>query len=354
MKVLFCGDKHLKINRFDLAKQFLLWLNNTIEQNKPDLYVCLGDDMDTHSIIRAELLTELRYHFDKILSLNIPIVYVVGNHDCFKPSDMKYHALQSMIGLNSNLHIIEKPQELYGMTFVPYVHKPEDFPKQTLPICVAHQTFKGADFGDITTKDGVDASSIVGAEIIISGHIHKRQRMATGVDGGPEVIYCGSPFSQSASDINQTKGVSIFDTATYAEEFIVCPLPMWRGVKYELSQSFSAVDMHEDLMQTLNDIDHWVIEITGPKAEVIGYLGSKKGKSLTVGRDVKIKTVFTDKEKRQVRIVATSLSSIVSEYIDKVYTGSIDKDLLKITARDVFESLNKLHSPGIINSGENT
>lgn len=335
MKVLFCGDKHLKINRFDLVKQFLPWLNDVIEQHKPDLYVCLGDDMDTHSVIRAELLTELRYHFDKVLSLNIPIVYVVGNHDCAKPSDMKYHALQSMIGLNPNLHIVDKPQELHGMTFVPHVHKPEDFPQLTLPICVAHQTFKGADFGDITTKDGVDASSVAGAEIIISGHIHKRQRLDSGKRGGPEVVYCGSPFSQSASDINQIKGVSIFDTDTYGEEFIACPLPMWRGVKYELSPSFSVADVHEDLMQTLNDVDHWVVEITGPKAELLGYLGSKKGKSLTTGRDVKVKPVFTDKEKRQIRIEALSLSHIVNEYIDKVYSGSIDKDELKKIAKEV-------------------
>lgn len=352
-RVLFIGDPHLKITRFDLAKQFLEWIDGVIRKHKPDLVVNLGDTFDTHAVVRSEIMVEFLKHVESI-NETCPYIYLLGNHDQYKPNDSKYHALKHLKGKMDKFTIVDELINLHGMTFVPYVHKPEDFPKQTLPICVAHQTFKGADFGDITTKDGVDACSIAGAEIIISGHIHKRQRMATGIDGGPEVVYCGSPFSQSASDINQTKGVSIFDTATYAEEFIACPLPMWRGVKYELSQSFSAVDMHEDLMQTLNDVDHWVIEITGPKAEVIGYLGSKKGKSLTVGRDVKIKTVFTDKEKRQVRIVATSLSSIVSEYIDKVYAGSIDKDLLKITARDVFESLNKPHSPGIINSGENT
>ena len=342
MRVLFCGDKHLKINRFDLAKQCLSWLNGTIEQHKPDLYVCLGDDLDTHAVVRSEILTELRYHFDYVLSLGIPVVYVVGNHDCSRPNDMKYHALQSMIGLNPNLHIIDKPQDLYGMTFVPYIHKPEDFPKQTLPICVAHQTFKGADYGDITTKDGVDASSINGAEIIISGHIHKRHRLLTAKgtgSRGPEVVYIGSPFSQNASDINQVKGVSIIDTETYAEEFITCPLPVWKGVKYELSPTFTAEEMHQELMETLNDKDHWVVEISGPKAEIIGYLGSKKGKSITVGRDVKIKTIFTDKEKKQVRIEATSLSSIISQYIDKVYNGSIDKDLLKSTAGQVLQSL---------------
>lgn len=335
-KVLFIGDPHLKINRFDLAKQFLEWVNGVIAQHKPDLVVNLGDTFDTHAVVRSEVLTEFLKHVDHV-NQTCEYVYLLGNHDMYKPNDNKYHALKHLKGKIKGFTIVDELINLHGMTFVPYVHRPEDFPKQTLPICVAHQTFKGADFGDITTKDGVDASSIAGAEIIISGHIHKKQRLAT---GGPEVVYCGSPFSQSASDINQVKGVSIFDTDTFAEEFIVCPLPMWKGVKYELNQSYSAVEMHEDLMQTLNDKDHWVIEITGPKAEVIGYLSSKKGKSLTIGRDVKIKTVFTDKEKRQVRIEAVSLSSIVSQYIDKVYNGSIDKDLLKQKAHEVTESLN--------------
>lgn len=329
MRILFCGDKHLKINRFDLAKQFLNWLNQTIEKDKPDLYVCLGDDMDTHSIVRSELLTELRYHFDYVLSLGIPIVYVVGNHDAYRPNDMKYHALQSMKGIHENLHIVDTVQDLYNITFVPYIHNNDFFPKQTLPICVAHQTFKGADFGDITTKDGVDASSIIGAELIISGHIHKRQRLEV---GRTSVLYVGSPFAQSASDINQIKGISVLDTESYKETFVPCPLPIWKGIKYEISPSFSLDDLHEDLALQLNNTDHWVVEITGPKAEILGYIGSKKSKSIISGKDVKIKTIFTDKEKKQTRIVAVSVDDIVSQYIDKVYSGSIDKTLLKTRA----------------------
>lgn len=338
-RVLFIGDPHLKITRFDLAKQFLVWVNDIIAKHKPDLVINLGDTFDTHAVVRSEVMTEFLNHVVAVKA-TCPYIYLLGNHDMYKPNDNKYHALKHLKDKIEGFTIIDELINLHGMTFVPYVHKPEDFPKQTLPICVAHQTFKGADFGDITTKDGVDACSIVGAEIIISGHIHKRQRMDNSSAGGPEVVYCGSPFSQSSSDINQSKGVSIFDTETYAEEFIACPLPMWRGVKYEISPSFSTSDMHEDLMETLNDTDHWVVEMTGPKAELLGYLSSKNGKSLTQGRDVKVKTVFTDKEKRQVRIEATSLSSIVSQYIDKVYSGSIDKDLLKSTAHDIHESLN--------------
>lgn len=334
MKVLFIGDPHLKITRFDLAKQFLEWINGVILKHKPDLVVNLGDTFDTHAVIRSEVMTEFFLHVKEVTDV-CPYIYLLGNHDMYKPNDSKYHALKHVKDVIPGFTVVDEVIELYDMTFIPYIHKPENFPKQSLPICVAHQTFKGADYGDITTKDGVDAASVVGADVIISGHIHKRHRL---VSGGAEVIYIGSPFSQSATDINQVKGVSIIDTATYAEEFIVCPLPMWKGVKFELSPVFNAEEMHEELMETLNDKDHWVVEITGPKSEVLGYLGSKKGKSITVGRDVKIKTKFTDKEKQQVRIEALSLQDIVSQYIDKVYSGSIDKDLLKSTANEIYKS----------------
>lgn len=336
VKVLFIGDPHLKITRFDLSKQFLTWIDSIIVKHKPDLVVNLGDTFDTHAVLRSEIMTEFMNHVDRARKV-APYVYLLGNHDMYKPNDAKYHALAHVKGKIDNFIVIDEIVNLYDMTFVPYQHDITKFPTQTLPICVAHQTFKGADYGDITTKDGVDASSVLGAEVIYSGHIHKRQTLDA---GRVRVLYVGSPFSQSASDINQLKGVSIVDTSTLKEEFIYCPLPVWRGVRYDLSPTFSVEEMHEDIVHQLNDTDHWVIEITGPKAEVLGYLGSKKGKSIVTGRDVKIKTVFTDKEKRQVRIEALSLDHIVSEYIDKVYSGAIDKDTLKSKANEVFKSLN--------------
>jgi DNA repair exonuclease SbcCD nuclease subunit len=339
MRVLFIGDPHLKITRFDLAKQFLEWITHVIEVKKPDLVVNLGDTFDTHAVVRSEVMTEFMKHVQQS-KLICPYVYLLGNHDMFKPNDAKYHALLHLKDQIKDFYIVDEVKNMFGMTFVPYQHKIETFPKQTLPICVAHQTFKGADFGDITTKDGVDASCIEGAEIIVSGHIHKRQRIAVNGSSGSEIIYVGSPFSQNASDINQVKGVAIIDTETYKEEFIVSPLPRWCGMKHEITPSFTADEMHEDIVHNLNDTDHWMIEITGPKAEVLGYLSSKKGKSITTGRDVKIKTVFTDKEKRQVRIEATSLSSIVSQFIDKVYSGSLDKEMLKEISTKLYDSRN--------------
>lgn len=333
MRVLFIGDPHLKITRFDLAKQFLTWINDVVVRHKPDLIVNLGDTFDTHAVLRSEVMTEFMRHVDECLRVS-PYVYLVGNHDMYKPNDSKYHALGHLIGKIPNFYVVEEARDLFDMTFVPYIFDPNAFPRSSLPICVTHQTFKGADYGDITTKDGVDPDIISGCQLIVSGHIHKRQTIRS--QGGIEVRYVGSPFSQSVSDINQVKGISIIDTETFEEKFIESPLPMWKGLKYDINPSFSLDQLHEDLTYQLNDKDHWVVEITGPKAEIVGYLGSKEAKTLFLDKDVKIKTVFTDKEKKKVRIEAVSLNHIISEYIDKVYSGSIDKDLLK---RKAFEML---------------
>lgn len=334
---MFIGDPHLKINRFELAKQFLTWLNELVKKHKPDRIVNLGDTFDTHAVLRSEIMTEFLNHVDFCLAnTDADYDYVLGNHDMYKPNDARYHALKHLKNRIERFNIIDEITEKDEITFVPYLHNPADFPKHTKSICIAHQEFKGADYGDITTKNGVDASSIKGASIIISGHIHKRQQLNA---GSAEVLYVGSPFSQSAGDINQIKGITIFDTETFNQEFIPCPLPSWRGIKFTIDEQYSATDMLSDLEANFADEnkDHWVVEITGPKAEIMGTLSSKKCKDLLAGRDIKIKTIFTDKEKRKLRIEAVSLDKIISEYVDKVYNGSIDKSKLKSLAADIIQ-----------------
>ena len=339
-KVLFIGDMHLKINRFEAAKQFLKWTNQTIKDHKPDLIVNLGDTFDTHAIVRSEIMHEFMIHVEEAITV-APYVYVVGNHCCYKPNDIKYHALSHVKNKVKDFYIVDSVQNLFDITFVPYIHNPLQFPSQTLPICVAHQTFKGADYGNITTKDGVDASTVKGAELIVSGHIHKRQKLVA-TETTPEVFYPGSPFSQGVSDINQVKGVSIIETDTLKELFIPCPMPMWKGLSLTVDASFSISDVHSTLLANINSNDHWVLEISGPKAEIVAYLGSKVYKEAASQYSIKVKPTFTDKDKKQVKIEAISMEHIVSEFIDKIYSGNLDKTALKSKAVEIIAESRKL------------
>lgn len=337
-KVLFIGDPHLQINRFDLAKQFLKWVNSVVSEVKPDLVVNLGDTFDTHGVLRSEILTEFIWHVEHVYAEGITYAYLVGNHDMYKPKDAKYHALKHFRGKMKHVHIIDEVTNMFGMTFVPYQADIAKFPKKTLPICVAHQTFIGADYGSIATKDGVDAATIEGCELVISGHIHTRHTIPPRDGRGASVSYPGSPFSQSVEDIDQVKGLTLFDTETFREEFIECPLPKWRGLRYDIEQGFGLEDLHNDVARHVTaSKDHWTIEITGTKAEILSYLNSEKHKELVRGVDVNIKPNYLDKEKRKLRIEARSMDQIVSDYVAKVYSGSLDKELLLAKALELLK-----------------
>jgi DNA repair exonuclease SbcCD nuclease subunit len=339
LKVLCIGDPHLRINKFSLATQFLTWINKFIEEQKPDLVVNLGDSLDTHAVIRSEVLNELMNHIYHVVDLGIPYIYIAGNHDFYTPKDSKYHALLPFKDRIDNLFIVDEPQDLFGMTFVPYLADGNAFPKKTQSICFAHQTFLGADYGPVNALEGVDANTI-SADIIISGHIHKKHNLG-------KVVYVGSPYSQDASDANQLKGISIFDTDTLAFSFTQTPMPTWKTLTYTVGGEATIASIHSSIEQAFSDAvtdNHYLVQITGPKAEVVSYVESTKYLKLVKGRSIRLKTIFTDKERKQVSINAASMEQIISEFVGRIYTGSLDKDKVLQKAKEVLERV-KSQSP---------
>ena len=335
MTVLFIGDPHLKITRFDLAVQFLKWSAEVAIRLKPDMVVNLGDTFDTHAVVRSELLKEFRNHVQNIVDSGITYYYTLGNHDFYKPTSSKYHALQSMEGFHKDFIIVDKRLDVNNITFLPHFPNFKEFPLDTKEICVAHQTFLGADYGYIRPDVGVNADDVK-AEIIISGHIHMRQEFG-------KVIYPGTPYAQSIDDINQVKGLLLFDTASYKRKFIQSPLPMWKGLKFTLGDE-TIDQIHSHIAQTVTKHDHWTIEITGPKAEVIAYRDSKEYAAAIKDCDVKFKPHFIDNEKKMVTIKAVSMEHIVSEYATKVYQGTVDKQNIVNKATEILNKVREANA----------
>lgn len=324
-KVLFIGDAHLKATRMELVVQFLSWLDSIYEQVKPDIIVYSGDYFDNHAVIRCEILSMFDAHIRK--HSNILKYYILGNHDQFKPNDSKYHALQPLKGVHDHFVVVDEVMELDGITMVPFIADLNQFPVKTQPIVMAHQTFIGADYGYTKADAGVDAA-LVEADIIISGHVHKRQAFG-------KVVYPGSPYAQSVNDIDQSKGVMVFDTETYQYDYIECPLPQWRGIKFELSPEYSATDMHQDIEAQIDETNHWVLDITGPKAEVVSYLDSKQFLALKKGKKLVTRATHTDTLKERVKIQAITMDDIISSYVDEVYSGTLDKSTVISKALEI-------------------
>ena len=325
-KILFIGDPHLRMSNFQQSIEFLRWVEKQVETHRPDIVCNLGDTFHDHAVVRSELLKEFQDHIRNCLFNSQRYWYILGNHDQYKPKDNKYHALQTF-----NLHrlrIFDTVQDVGdNITVVPYVQKFEDFPLNTNQICITHNTFIGADYGFKREDAGVNADK-VSAEVIISGHIHKRQSFG-------KVIYPGTPFAHSASDVDQTKGLLLFDTATYEQTFIESPFPRWRQIEFEATQDNPISNLHELLKTELNEQDKWIVKVTGPKVEIAAYFKSKQYINLIKGKNVVTKAVPTDNNKQKVQIKATSIESIMNEYIDKVYDGSLDKQLILQKTLDI-------------------
>lgn len=321
-KILFIGDPHIRHTHLTDGVKLLRWLEETISTLDPDLVVNLGDTFDTHSTIRAEVLCEVSKHVDIVCSsLKKEMVMVLGNHDMWKPNDYKYHALQVFKGRHKNLHIADDHICMDNISYVPYLHN-NIWPKNTKSIAVTHNTFIGADYGYRTAQDGIHASD-VHSDVVISGHIHKRQQLG-------KILYPGTPAATSASDTDQTKGILLFDTETYDQKFIQSPFPNWRSILFDVGCG--------QLGDVVNSHDHWVVTIRGPRAEVKALLASKEIKDIKASTSITFKTEILDSVKvDRVAIKSSNVYEMVDQYVDKVYSGAHDKETLKTAVKSALE-----------------
>jgi DNA repair exonuclease SbcCD nuclease subunit len=324
-KILLIGDPHLKISKFTQSVALLDWIAELVKEHQPEIVVNLGDTFDSHAVVRSELLSEFKRHVLDCLTYANKYYYVLGNHDMYKPNDSKYHALQSFDILD--FEVIDGITNISDeITVVPYLHDFTKFPTETNPICFAHQTFVGADYGYYRPDVGADADKC-NAEIIISGHVHKRQQFG-------KVYYPGTPIAENLNDVDQVKGIDIFDTETYSFNFIESPFPRYRSLSYTIAGDFTLNDMHEDVKNSINDKDHWILRISGHKPEITEYMKSKKWLTLQKNHSVRIKPEWVSGDKVQrVKLSSMSITDSVDEYIDRVYSGSLDKKVLKLKAQ---------------------
>jgi len=336
VKILVIGDAHIKINNLAMGRRFLQWIDEVVEVYQPELIVNLGDFFDSHSVLRAEILTEYSDHVRRICAsktVNRRYVHVLGNHEGYKPDSSAYHALQALKELDANYFVADTDTavDIYeDISFIPYHFHPETFPTNTKAICFAHQTFVGADFGKFRPDIGVEIDKL-SADIIISGHVHKGQTIG-------KVIYPGSAFAQGVDDVDQIKSICIFDSETYDIKRIPTPLPRWRSYTASLTDDAGMLNLdniHQDLISTLTKDDKWIINLEGPRAELSAYLDSKLYQEINREYNLRVRVKYTDIVKDRVQIKAVTAPEAICQYIDKIYDGDLDKEMLKQKAIEI-------------------
>lgn len=192
---------------------YLDWFCENTINNKCDHIIFLGDWFENRNALNIGTL-HYSYLGAKMLNdLNIPIFFVIGNHDLFNRNSREIH---STICLNefSNFTMITEPTiipEIIGSPLLcPYLFHneyPELLKFKKTKTWFGHFEFK--DFvvtgSGIKMPTGPDPTQFKGPKYIFSGHFHKRQK-------GNNIIYIGNTFPTSFGDVGDNeRGMMIYD-----------------------------------------------------------------------------------------------------------------------------------------------
>jgi DNA repair exonuclease SbcCD nuclease subunit len=214
LKILRIGDPHIRPNNIvesDLLMSFALQTAVNAKVNRLEI---LGDLFHTHSVIRLEVLE----FWDKWLQVfrdKVHTIVLVGNHD--QTGDYNKSSSHSLTVFkrlqNENLRIIDAPTQIGVFGYLPYIHGESEFndAAQNLfdsgaKILVCHTEFSGSQYDNgFYSPHGFNPDNIP-FDTIISGHIHKEQIIA-----GGKVDYPGTPKWDTASDVNEQKGIWLYE-----------------------------------------------------------------------------------------------------------------------------------------------
>lgn len=316
IKILYLGDPHVMPSNIDESDSLLNFVNNTALANKADAIVILGDLLHTFGVVRVEVLNFWKKWLET-LSLSQKVYVLTGNHDRKNQSNDSdtESALEVFNLINSpNLFIIKSPVSFGPFGFVPYIHDNEKFIESAnaldSKVIIAHVEMDGAQFENgFYAPHGAKQESL-NADLIISGHIHRRSRFG-------KVIYPGTARWLTSSDANEEKGIWLVEHeantgAILKEEFIdtssVCT-PIYK-IQYKEGDDEPVIIEHS----------RTAIELIGSSDWVSKQRAKFKNKC-------SISCKITDKSKTQNRKSGNSLA----DFLNKIYepTKGISKDKIK-------------------------
>lgn len=220
MLVLRVGDPHVQPSNIKESYSLLSFVLEIAIKYKVDQIEILGDLLHTHAQIRLEGLEFWDIWLYR-LAESFKTIVLVGNHNQIGAYNSTSHSLSVFHDrLGKNPIIISNPILIGIIGYLPYIHNKETFVEKAnklvdegAKIIVCHQTFNGAKYeSGIYAPDGIDLE-LIKAPLIISGHIHSRQRFN-------KVIYPGTARWLTNADANEQKGLWLVEHDDITGEII--------------------------------------------------------------------------------------------------------------------------------------
>lgn len=266
MKIFMYSDLHISrtssimpltssINKYTYRQNMILelgkYLENIIDEQKPDLIINLGDTFDNHTITSYDIDIASKF-FECFRMFNIPHIVLVGNHEMI---NQDFNAIEILNNIN-NITVISEPstvntdiilstklslqQPNVKLAFLPYCDYRDilEFPEGDF--LFSHQDIQGSCIrGDFKLPNGINQNDLSKYKLVFNGHIHKSSIMKN-------IINVGSISTHSFSDDQENvPKCYIFDTNTLdltTYKPTCCPLFRKVEIKKNISELYAFMD----------------------------------------------------------------------------------------------------------------
>jgi len=242
MKVAIITDTHYGARKGSklFHDYFELFYKNvffpTLEQYGIDTVIHMGDAFDSRKSIDYQSLEwAKRVVFEPLK--NYEVHMIVGNHDSYYKNTNNTNSPQLLLKDYPNIRTYSSPTEIkvgnLDVLLLPWICMENEekslkmIKKTKAKVAMGHLEFQGFRVNrQIIMEHGLEANLFTNFKKVFSGHYHTRSDNGT-------VFYLGNPYEIYWTDVNDTRGFTIFDTETLEHTPINNPYKMFYNIYYE-------------------------------------------------------------------------------------------------------------------------
>jgi DNA repair exonuclease SbcCD nuclease subunit len=219
----------------------------------------------------------------KLSKLNVPVAFLVGNHDRVYKSNFKIHSLAHVklypndypnitIMDQRQVYLFETRYHDIAIHAVPAGHKPENFDlyHDIANICVFHDIVMGSAMASgMPAETGLSVSLFdkKGFDLVLAGDNHHRQELKGLTDC--QGIYLGAGLQHNWGDSGDVRGFTVIDSlpGVIQLKFIPSHSPKFIKVSWDITSI-------EQLIEHIKQINNWEgniikLNISGPNKLIL-------------------------------------------------------------------------------------
>jgi hypothetical protein len=210
----------------------------TLEQYGITTVVDMGDTFDSRKGIDFSALSWAKNnYYDKLQAMGVTVHTIVGNHTAYYKNTNEVNAVDLLLREYENVTVYSEPTEVQldnlKTFFIPWINQDNQektikmIKKTKAKVAMGHLELQGFRVNrSIVMEHGLEANLFKNFTKVFSGHYHTRSDNGT-------VFYLGNPYEIYWTDVNDTRGFTLFDTETLEHTPINNPYKMFYNIYYE-------------------------------------------------------------------------------------------------------------------------